>query len=303
MDVISQRVSLWREAFTDQTTGITAVLRQLIWNYEVFSLSAQIIRMTASNPTRHERINQPFFDLFAHGYWLDFLVGVRKLVDGYANEKKKNIIPLDATRGVYSLSSVLNDLEKHQPSITRKFYVETIHDAVFDLERLEAEEYELLVANGGLPQWGNPMLSKSKWVHESFDRLSGVDANERNENDLIDLEYLQNLRTRIKEVGHICQYVSSHVVHAGNIQSRENKYLKEFDISNAAAALSTLTDVANTLAIHFGNDGGYDLPVYPGDILAGLDMPLIDNGDKSELYDFWHQLSSDISQWTRKKDV
>lgn len=285
------RVALWREAFADQRTGIRSVLQELIWNYAVFSMSAKIIKMTSQNQARHGRINQPFFNLLAHGYWLDFLVGVRKLVDGYA---------IDGKKGVYSLSSVLNDIEEHQPSITRKFYVETIHNAVFDLGRLEAEEYELLVASGGLPRWGNPMLTRSRWAHESFDRLSGADVSERNENDLIDLEYLQNLKTRIKEVEHICQYVSSHVVHAGNIQSRVNKDLKEFDITNAAAALSTLTEIADALAIHFGNDGGYDLPVYQDDILSGLNMPLIDDGDLPELYKFWNELSNDISQWTRK---
>lgn len=100
------------------------------------------------------------------------------------------------------------------------------------------------------------------------------------------------------ELDRIADHVSSHVAHAGNKQSRENKELDNFDIRDAHTALKKLKEIADLVEVWFANEGGAGLATYLGDQFAGLDHPLIETTALADLEEQWRFLDREIAGWS-----
>lgn len=290
---LKERIGIWREAFRDKRTGIHQTLDDLIWNYAVFRTAIRIVRL--ANERREDRapINQMLFDMIQSGYWSGLLLGIRRLLDRGGIKGKQ---------GVYSLRSVIKDIEACRPSITRRVYVEWVCDARYDLEVLRREEREALIVAKGKAVWGDPELMKSEWAHRHFDFLSGGSEGNRSPDDLITPSVFAKVEARLAKLNDIAEHVSSHVAHAGNKESREGKDLENFDIRDAREALKNLKQVADLVGIWFANEGGAGLAVYQGDKFEGLDQPLVATSDLKELEEQWTEIDHDVTAWAMKPD-
>ena len=284
-----QRIAAWRDAFTDDRTGIHRTIQDLLWNYAAFHTTVRIVRL--ANDTRGARtpLNQMIFNLVAEGFWSSLLLGTRRLLD------RGNI---QGMKGVYSIRSVVKDVAACQPWLNRRVYVEQVLSAQYDLERLQQEQHEALIAAKGRPVWGDPELTKSEAAHRHFDSLSGVLPTQRSSSDLISPATFTRIEARLVELDRIAEHVSSHVAHAGNKQSRENKELDNFDIRDAHATLKQLKEIADLIGVWFANEGGAGLATYLGDQFAGLDHPLIETVELSDLEEQWRLLDREIAEWS-----
>jgi hypothetical protein len=241
-----QRIAAWRDAFTDDRTGIHRTIQDLPWNYAAFRTTVRIVRL--ANDTRGARVplNHMIFNLAAEGFWSSLLLGTRRLLD------RGNI---QGMKGVYSIRSVVKDVEACQPWLNRRVYVEQVLRAQYDLERLHQEQHEALIAAKGHPVWGDPDLIKSEAAHRHFDSLSGVLPTQRSSIDLISPATFMRIEARLVELDRIADHVSSHVAHAGIKQSREHKVLDSFDVRDAHAVLKQLKEIADLVGVWFANEG------------------------------------------------
>lgn len=287
------RIDTWREAFNDETTGILRTVNDLLWNYAAFRTAIRIVFL--ANKNRHEKppINQMMFDLIASGYWSSLLLGVRRLLDkGH----------LKGDQGVYSIRAVLNDIKASRTKLSRRVYVEVLRDCRYDLTKLEEEQRETLKAAKGKPVWGDPALTQSQTAHQHFDFLSGISADNRSPNDLISEDIFERLESRLVALNRISDHVSSHLAHAGNRESRQDKLLDEFDIRDSREALKELVQVAHLVGVWFANEGGAGLATYIGDQFEGLDYPLVSPEDLSDLQENWAATRRDVDSWHMKAD-
>lgn len=293
-----QRMSIWKDAFNDPTTGIAATLEQMFWDYAAFLTAIKSIHL-ANHRNREEgnnsRVptNTMLFDLLARGYWSHLFLGVRRLLDG------GNIA---GNNGVNSLRSVVNDIKAKRPRLTRRLYVQHLCNCEYDVEKLDRDEWEAMRASGKLVWWGNPERSKSHNAHRNFDLLSGVKANERTPEDLIDPKIFDQIEARLTKLDHICEHVSSHIAHSGNGESRDEKSLENFDMRDAKEVLKSLKQVTDFIAILLVHEGTLGLATYQGDQFEGLDAAWASTEDLPILADNWDDIERDIGAWSIKPE-
>lgn len=234
-------------------------------------------------------------DMIAEGYWARLLIAIRRLLDPTA---------IAGERGVYSLRSVLKDIQACGPLINRRFYVEGIWDADFSIAPLEAAHWEELreAAKIGKAIWGDPRLSRSRMAHEYFDFLSNTKSESRDEGDLLDVSILQRAEGRLAKLDAIKDHVTVHLAHSGNAASRQGKLLDNFSIIEARECLKELKEVADLLGMWFCRASGAGLSTYLGDQFMGLDVPMIDTASIPELEIVWREIDQDVATWSLNRD-
>lgn len=288
MTQYDQHIAAWRDAFRDETTGIHRTIQDLLWNYAAFRTTVRIVRLANEKRGSRPPLNQMMFNLVSEGYWSSLLLGTRRLLDK---------APIKGSKGVYSIRSVVRDVKESQSWLTRRIYVEKVFDAQYDLDRLQ-EQHDRLVATADGPVWGSRELRKSKVAHCHFDVLSGVPVSERNPGDLTSDTIFEKIEVRLASLDRIAEYVSSHVAHAGNKQSRQDRELGDFDIRDAEKTLRQLKEIADLVGVWFANQGGAGLSTYLGDQFDGLDHPVVDTADLADLSEQWRLIDREIAEWS-----
>ncbi|MDR9811908.1 AbiU2 domain-containing protein [Rhizobium hidalgonense] len=286
------RVESWREAFLDDVTGINKTLDDMMWHYASFRTAIRIVALANARRESAPPLNQMMFDLMAEGYWSSLFFGIRRLLDGSSAIK--------GDRGVYSLRSVLKDIEECRNKITRRVYVEWVCEAQYDVEDLRARHWEKLrvAARDRKAVWGDRRIALSEYAHRYFDLLSGVPQSKRSADDVIDAAFFSNVERRLAALSSIADYVGSHIAHAGNRESRRGKTLDYFDIRQARIAVRKVKRVADFIGLVFANAGGAGLATFIGDQFEGLDKPLVTEEDMSDLEDQWRMMNRDIESWS-----
>lgn len=284
-----ERIARWREAFCDDATGIHKTVQDLLWNYAAFRTTVKIVRLANERRGEKAPLNQMLFNLISEGYWSSLLLGTRRLLDK---------APLSGPMGVYSIRSVVNDVEASRGWLSRKLYVEKVQHAEYDIEGLRQEEHEKRVAAKGGVVWGNPELIRSDAAHRDFDTLSDVSPSHRSPDDLIDPAIFARIETRLTALDRIAEHVSTHVAHAGNKESRVNKLLENFDIRDALDTLRQLKEVADLTGVWFANEGGAGLATFLGDQFEGLDQPVVRSAEIEKLEEQWQEMDRDIANWS-----
>ncbi|CDN94488.1 hypothetical protein SAMN05892877_104354 [Rhizobium subbaraonis] len=285
----TEQIATWKQAFRDETTGIHKTVRDLIWNYAAFRTTIRIVRLANEKREEHPRLNQMLFDLISDGYWSSLLVGIRRLLDKG---------PIKGPKGVYSIRSVVKDVEQSRPWLTRRKYIEEVLEARYDLTPMLEEQHQRLIAAKGAATWGDPDLFRSEIAHEQFDFLSGVLPTDRRADDLIDPAVLARIEKRLASLDTIGDHVNSHLAHAGNHESRQGKSLANFDIRDAQRALRELKQISDLTGVWFANEGGGGLATFIGDQFAGLDEPLVDTEQIAQLLEHWREIDREVANWS-----
>ncbi|MAW99377.1 MAG: hypothetical protein CMN72_06920 [Sphingomonas sp.] len=291
-----ERIQSWKSAYDDDETGVVVAIESMLWDYAVFRTTIRIINI--ANRRHREggcQINLPspnqmIFNLLAEGYWTRLLLGTRKMLDR---------APLSGPKGVYSLRAILDDVIACQPKLTRRIYVEQLRGCRYDLETLREEGLMALRTTSAQVIWGDPALPQSEMAHQDFDYLSRVDEDNRSENDLMDLSVLELLKSYLEtvEVDRISRHVSTHIAHAGNVQSRWRKRLDDFDIRDARFLLKNLKEISGLIGRWFADGGVSDLAIYQGDKFEGLDTALVLAADVPNLELNWSEIEDDVASW------
>lgn len=282
-----ERIERWREAFCDETTGIRKSVEDLLWNYAAFQTTVQIVHLASERHDESANLNQMFFNMISEGYWSSLLLGTRRLLDNTA---------VKGEAGVYSIRAVVKDVEASRCWLNRKIYVEHLHGAEYDLERLREEQHNKLVATQG-PVWASRDLINSEQAHRYFDELSGVTQPDRCTGDLIDPAIFAKINTRLAGLEGIVDYVNTHVAHAGNKESRQSKTLENFDIQDARTTLKKLKEVSTLVGVWFANEGSGDLATSLDDQFEGLDRPIVSSADIQKLENHWETIEKEIAGW------
>jgi AbiU2 len=287
------RINLWKEAFADDTTGICTTVQDLLWDYAAFRTSAQIVHLSGERQDGGRTLNQMLFNLIREGYWSSLLLGARRLLDKH---------PLKGPKGVYSIRAVVSDVKASRRWLTRRVYVEELHGAELDNERLH-REFLKKIAESDRPVWASREKIRSDAAHTCFDELCGNPPGNRNSDDIIDEAIFTRIEARLSSLDRIADHATTHIAHAGNEESRSIRQpLTGFNIQDARSTLKQLTEVSNLVGVWFANTGIGGLATFQGDQFEGLDQPMVESTDIQNLWQNWQDMSKDISGWTITKD-
>ncbi|MER8646712.1 hypothetical protein [Mesorhizobium sp. M1252] len=298
-DNLLRRISNWKLAYTDDTTGILIALEDMLWDHAAFRTAIRIValanrrRLVELPGSDASSLNQMLFDLLAKGYWSSLLLGTRKLLDPH---------PLYGVRGVYSLRAILDDVKACRSRLTRRIYVEHLRMCRYDLDALRQENREALKAAAGKAIWGDPALTLSEICHRDFDYLSGVKEADRSEADLIDTAVIVLIEKRLADLSRISDHASTHIAHAGNAESRLGKGIDDFDIRDAREVLKALKEVGDLIGLWFANGGISTLAIYQGNQFEGLNIAPVSEADLPELDANWDLIDQDIASWRIKPE-
>ena len=279
--------------------SIIKQLSQLAWNAASFQVVNEARRVAPSDPEGGVQLNGLMHRLLDRGFFNDQIVGIRRLNDNF---------PLEGTKGVLSLTGLLDDLLKHRHLLNRKDIFEAeglkydyddVKEALQEYSRKKIEAGELSFY---LPR--DLVWERYELRHEDLDRLSGVQTDDRTPDDVIQESVLINLQLKVASA--CCDVITvatKFIAHAATPESRALVRADDVRLSLAQvrSAHRSLCEVTGFLAICVLGDSCPGFLATPQfDQFAHIEKPLIDKSEVPRLELLWDQLDTEYqasSQW------
>jgi hypothetical protein len=277
----------WYEHTPGEPHSIESQIHQMIFNdltyraiLSVRKASAAETMISASHPT--------LAYLTDRGYFLSQVLAIQKL--------------LDKGSDVISVRRLLKDVEAHSDVITREIYVSG------DGHPYNYNSWAEALPNGDpgfqIFGFGDPRLvayAVSKALHETFDALSGKEANQRSRQDTIRPSVFKTLNNWIDvpsadEIEHVRNNFIAHSADAFKRGAYQFAGLKFSEIDELQRAIIRL-DRALTDCILSIRIGRNVVPLKPLGIFSGLDLPYAPPGAQDLMHKRWDELEEERNQW------
>lgn len=291
------RLELWRRALDSDHGSVRSQLHQLAWDVASFRTIVRMIREHQPDENQEIPLNGNIMSMLRDGFWTSTFLAIRRLVDNH---------PLEGSKGVYSLRSVLTDIGRHRGEITRRAYVEVIAGLPYDPDPVEKAYWDYFLA---LPQ------NQAHWIpqeldatpihlrHAQFDYLSGKDPESRDPGDVIHEQVFERLKGRISSADAIADHVNVYYAHASTPESRQTRGLQQWNLDEAEDALRNLAETAELMSRWFINESMGPLLATPQfDQFQHLDRPLMPAPDMAPLHEEWNAFGDRSERWTNIDD-
>ena len=190
-----QKRLIWMEWLNGQDPqSISPQIYSMLWDYALFRVVNELRKIAAMDPENGVRFNNPVIHLFDAGFVTKQVISIRRLT-----EKPK----YDPKWAIISLHSVIDDIKTNVNLITRENYV--CYDGLpYDYEAVQRQWLSTLsresrgVHVGLLPTNGPNTWPMSERVHKTFDKLSGVEPENRKRTDVIRADIFTFLKSQIE---------------------------------------------------------------------------------------------------------
>jgi len=209
---------------------------------------------------------------------------------------------LDTRKGVISVRRLLNDVEKNRGLITREVYVSGT-GIPYDYNSWSAavSPTDPMVQMWGLEAPALRNYAVSKYLHETFDLLSGKQPSERAPNDAIPQSIFKTLGSWISgssasEVKSVRDNFIAHSadgVRRGSAKFTGVRFSEIDELQRAIVRVErALTD--HVLSIRVTRDV---VPMPPLGIFQGLDLPYSPSEAKESMHRCWKDLEAERNTW------
>jgi len=284
----------------DPEHSVWKQIGKMLWNDVVFRSINEARRLAMENHWSAACLNGPLARFIDHGYVVSQVLSVRRLTD----RPHKGTRP---GRQVVSLGRVLDDLTTHRQLITREHYV--AHDGLpYDFEAVRDRFFEAAARAGGVqPDYldtkGPNAFDMARTCHESFDRLSGVSAENRRRNDLIRPEVLEALSAAIDKSGYgdVVEYGNKFIAHAADEHSRsslseDQRGITLQKITECYMSLCQVAQAISSIVLWDCSHGLVPTPQY--DPFEHLDEPWLPREGVVSLIEIRKELVANVEAWT-----
>lgn len=282
----------------DEHHSINGQLSQLLWQDAVFrSFNAARAEATGKGPSAAVApILARFLD---EGYVANLVLGISKLVE------KSN--PRQADKGVVSLRRIIDELKASQALLTRENYL-AAENAPYDYAPVEQAALREMLdrsSNGVVFEWqqvgGASDWSLAKRLHETFDKLAGVDASARKPDDVVSADLLARLEAALEDpvFAKIRTLRHKSIAHAADQVSRPAGGVKGLTFNDVDAALKKLLGVRQLIqaTILYDSWRAGSVPVPQHDQFQYLDLPFVGAGGVEILRTFWAEHCNERDGW------
>lgn len=218
----------------DKHHAIWQVLTDMVWNEVAFKTLGQI-----ADAENESALNNPLIsEAVVRGHVAIQVLAIRRLTD--------------TTKGVLSLSKLLQDIRSNLRLITRENYV-AFDGLPYDYSVVEEEHYR---TRGTGVMWldttGPKAFSTACMAHEAFDRMSSISPDRRSRDDRLPTKLIDTIERWVTECGakDIASWSHNHLAHAGSLASRQA--IADYSISGAkiGAAIKGLARAAEALSAY-----------------------------------------------------
>jgi hypothetical protein len=289
IETLKEKIKEWREWFSgDDPNSISQQIHWMNWNLIVFLAINEAYKIAPKNDAGETMLNGTIYSFFQHGFFLDFSLAVRKLLD-----KRKDVI---------SLFRLIEEISNNQSLLTRK-------------NILAAEElpynYEAVFGNYQDDHrdecFTNATLSLCR--HKHIDEIAGVKKDKRSPEDRPTASLFPWLLSCFDCCKPIKTYVNKFVAHAALPEDRTNWEADDIKITlgDIEQVNYILCSVAEFVGIYFLNKSLGNFSATPQfDQFEYMERPLIKTqNQKQQLHDWWIEYDRKRSQfkdWQWRKE-
>jgi hypothetical protein len=296
-EALRQKRLIWMEWLNGQDPhSISHQIYSMLWDYALFCVVNELRRIAATEPDNGVSFNGPVVCLFDVGFVTTQAITIRRLI-----EKPKS----NPQWAVISLRSILKDIKENTDLITRENYV--CYDGLpYDHEAAHRQWLSKLPSDTGgvhvswLPTSGPNAWHVSELVHENFDKLSGVEPENRKRTDVIRPDVFAFLESQIETCKDIKKYVDQFIAHASAPETRIGlpDDQRGITLDRLKAYHKTIYEVAGFISsqvLYESNLGG--LPVPQFDHLVNLDKSWTTPRNLNRARQKWDEYAKEVSMW------
>lgn len=240
----------------------------MLWDTAIFRVIWESQKDKFHEDLQAPRINKQLYSFIYRNYFHTQSAYVRRITDPKSR--------LTGDYGTYSLGAIIRNLLKYRDELTREKYME-LRGLPYEYLTIIKKETEFIL---------NQAPGKAVWVpnefdwetirdaHETFDRLSQTNIENREPTDLINENLLDRLIHKLDECSEINQYVNKFIAHAATIESRSIINIDEYKL--------TLNDIWHAHKIIF------EISNFLSAVLFSIDnMPLA--FEHPSFFDYWDE--------------
>ena len=274
----------WYELHNDEPNSIQQQILSMIF----IDLLPNDGQATSGSGPEYSAKSGLLAHLLDQGYVATQVLAIRRLLD-----KRKDVV---------SLRRLFDDIVAHKHLFTREIYVG--HDGLpYEFDAWKALPPSIEKQIWGIEAPGLSQFLMSRQLHEKFDRLSGVQAANRQRSDLVRQEVFDRLKQWLESPSAERLITLSHkfLAHAADVNSRGS-------LSYSGIQLSDVTEVhrdvirierAITDELLFIGIVRNVVPMTPLGFLKGLDHPYVQTEFKAKMEEHWKQLADERDEWLK----
>jgi hypothetical protein len=299
LDLLKERRKIWLDCLTgsDQHSIVQQLFR-MIWNFGAFHIVNECRRIAQPIGNGNVKLNALVNELIDECFFESQFSAIRRLVDEYpiADHPQK--------RDVYSLVSLINDMEEHSQLLTR-INLFKAEGREYDCEKIKSEFEKYLLNNSNnlnRAVWVPPELSWHfiETRHSQIDLLTDV-KHERSPEDMVKKELFTSLKSKIAEACNgVKNYANKFIAHAATPGSRAINGSDEMNVTlgGLRETQKTIFKITHFLNVYLlGTGDGLGLPTPQYNLFEYLDFPFVVPEKVNILETAWHSYDEEIKTW------
>ncbi|NOS99345.1 MAG: hypothetical protein HOP29_01820 [Phycisphaerales bacterium] len=292
LDKLLERREIWRNCLSDNTDPLSIAnqLHGLVWNLASWRVINEARRFVDVDPDGEPRICDLLHSLLDECFVQSFAAGIRRLVD-----LPKSKIKIDSRKGVCSISSLLDDMAKHAPLLTRRHLLD-IARMQFDEECKDSPERHRSVSTGraGIKDYRRQRVLQR--TNRQINELCGVSEEDCTSDLCISRVCFERIQNDIKkQCQTIKDYATKYVAHAAHKRKRPNYRLNWGLMRDSLRSLCKAFGFMQSYIVPCGLGGIFPSPLF--DPLKHLDCPLVSSDHLPVLRSHLKQLQEETRDW------
>lgn len=255
----------------------------MFWDHLVYRVIQHGRNKRIEENTKMPEFSGVLHSFIDRNYFSNSLIRIRRLI-----ESEKSII--SGAKGVFSLRSLIKDIKKNQPFLSREIYFE-LNELPYDYESVRKQEIQYILSQ---PPTDDECFTKvppeyywqnSYNSHLIFDRLSGTELESRRKDDLMQLRIFDGLLRKLDSVDPVLTHANKFIAHNATPESRlaNNDLHTQVLVNDIWKAQSILYSVANFLAVVIFSVDISPLPYAHISFYKNWESPLFRKNEREEI--------------------
>lgn len=278
--VFRQKIRTWRQQIEGKhRNAIWKQVAHLLWYDTVFRTFNEARKLSKETDDSSVGLPRTIIELFDEGFVAYQVMAIRRLSDPYRH---------DPQRRVYSLRSLVQDIEAHIGLYTRENYV--CYDGLPYKAPDDEKEHQ---------EWS--------WRQDCYDRLSGKKRFERARADRIAEEVWDRIKEGLDKEFEpfkgFREYANKYLAHASDPERRKKrkKIDREFRITlqTLDKCYQAIGNIGKKIELLTGENLLCQVPTPQFDQLKNWDKRIIRTEDRSSLYEYWRNRAGEVEEMGR----
>lgn len=268
----------------------------MIWDSAIFRFILESRQIQIERNPDNPSLNSNFHSFLDRNYFQAQSASIRRLAD-------KSKYGLTGNKGIYSLYSLIDDISKRRSELTRESFF-NLRQIPYDYTKLQKGEKEFIAQQVKENKIGFRVPPEFDWevsaeAHAAFDRLCGVQIQNRKPQDVISEKIFSRLKERLDLCNGITDFVDKYIAHSATPESRTVKNVDSAKITlkHIWDAHQTIYEVAEFLSFVLFSEGHMPLAWMSPTLFENWASPLLESEDIPQLEITYKEYQEETTKW------